>query len=148
MNADGLKIRGRVRILVRRLDGRLETIKIPNLVTTVGKALFASILSSASNRPNAMAWGASSVLANENQVDLQGTELARVATGVGVVLGNEITYTGSHTAGSQITIQEGGLFNSTTPGPGSGTMVSRWTTGPITLAVGELLTMDWTLEVG
>ncbi len=144
-----LQLRGKVRVRQYRDGLLIFEHSGPNIVTSVGKNTITEILKeNVLLRPSHMAIGTDPTPPAESQIALVAeiTTPARSATGIGVVLTNEITYSASftNTSAGPLIVEEAGLFNAAT-GP---VMYARWLSSTVTMAVNDILAFDWTLTVG
>lgn len=126
-----------------------------NLVTTVGKDLAATILSTSGTKPSHFGFGTGGspvVAPAESQTALSaefsGGWYGRHAFTTTRTT-NVITYVtqGSHFvngSGGSLSLGEIGIFNAST----SGTMFARFLTSPYTLAVSDAVRVSWALTVG
>ena len=142
-----MKIRGWVRIVHRGRRGEvLRVVSGPNLVTSVGEDLLASIVESAGpTRPSHIAVGEGATAVDKSQTALQGTEKDRMALSVSRV-SNDLTYetTHSNTSGSEWNIKEAGIFNA----GAAGTMLARFLSQTIDVQDQESMVITWTLTFG
>ena len=140
---DKIKVKGEVEIKVRRKDGSVRlTIKIKNIVTTVGLTDMAKLLAGVGTTiPTHIAIGDGGADVTEGQTDLQGTESSR-RPATWTQSGVTATLTASDIGlglVATVTVREGGLFNA---GVG-GDMFARFLTTVFELAPTELVSIAW-----
>ena len=145
---DGLKLYGRVKwIKIWNPDGSLarHIPGGPNQIVVDGFHLAAGLIAGEALTPiSHMAAGDGQAQPNENQADLQGTELARTTVTTSRV-DNEITYTANFSSiGSNIDVTEFGLFNDGV----AGDMFCRFVVEEFTLFSGQSMDIAWEIRVG
>lgn len=143
---DGIKLSGRYRIRIRDADNALiRELRGENLVVVSGYELAAGLIAGeALTAVSHMAAGDSEAAPDEDQVDLQGTEEARVAVTTDRV-DHEITHTADFSGiGADVEVAEFGLFNDAA----AGTMFARFTVEPFTLFSGQSMDIAWSIRVG
>lgn len=143
---DGIKMTGRLEIVVRDQRGRFKLRKVvKNLVVTTGKNFLASrAVSVAAAVVDHMAVGTGATAPAAGDTTLQ-TELSRVALdSAGSAAANVCTYTATFPAGTATgALTEAGLFNAAA----AGTMVCRTTFGTVTKSGTDAITITWTVTI-
>lgn len=116
-----------------------------NIVTIAGKILITQFVevSPGPTRPSHMALGDDATPAADTQTTLENETGREVLLGT-VRVNNEISYGLLHTAGGPELVNECGIFND----PAAGTMLCRFLTQTVNLAIGDTLLIAWTLNFG
>lgn len=144
---DYVPISGRVRVVVRDDDGSIVHVEeSDNIVVIDGFNAFAALIAAeAISAVSHMAVGdGGGTQPDEDQSDLQGTELARVSTTL-TRTDNELEYVSDFSSISgDVDVNEFGLFNDAT----AGTMFARWVTNTFTLFDSQSMEVSWTIRVG
>lgn len=146
---DGIRATGKVQFEhYIAAEDRIEVIRVPNLVVTVGKNFIASRISSAS--VPVMGWmevgttnTAPSVGDTALAAAIGGSRTALTVSGgtpTGAVVRFVATFGAGVGTGSWV---EAGIFNANS----AGTMLCRTTFGVITKAAGDSITVTWDLSV-
>jgi len=143
---DNLRALGKLLIERRDINGVLvEAVEVPNLITTVGKAVIANRLgASPSNAAMThMAIGTGSTAAAAGDTTL-GTEVGRVAITSGTPSTNTIVYIATFPAGTgTATIAEAGMLNASS----SGDLLCRSVFTAIVKGASDSLTITWTVTI-
>lgn len=146
---DLLEMRGELRVVLTDSEGRVkEDFTVPNIVTTAGKGLIADRLKAAPaiGPVTHMAVGTSNTAAAVGDTTLSaevsGSRTALTSTGVAAAVATYIATFGAGVGTG--TLQEAGLFNASS----AGTMLCRTVFSAITKAIGDSLTITWTVTVG
>lgn len=144
---DELKIQGHWSMKLLRNGLVVVEREGPNLVTALGKQVFASrIVADGSHAaPSHFGVGDGSTPPLDSQTTLQGVEHTRVALGAATRLLNTISYPATIPwAAAMITVREAGIFNAAA----AGSMVARWLTQEFQMFSGDTLVVTWSLPIG
>ncbi len=117
----------------------------PNVVTVVGKALIAEFmeLTPGPARPGWIAFGDGPETADDAQTTLDSETFREAITYTGRS-GNEVTYSATRVAIGAELVNECGIFNDAV----AGTMLCRFLTQTVNLAIGDSFVVVWTLNFG
>lgn len=140
-----LVAKGELTIIKRNSDGKItETLKVPNLVVTVGKNYIASRMASASSTVMShMAIGTGTATPVVSNTTL-GTEAGRVALTTFTSSTNTVTASATFPAGTGTgAITEAGILNAAS----SGTMLCRTVFPVVNKAVGDTIAITWTITI-
>lgn len=140
-----VKVKGYVKMTLRRNGKVLWKREGKNLVTTTGLILLAEIISAGgATKPSHMALGSSASGALLSQTALQGSEHERVALSESQV-DQSLTYSATFGTGiaSSVSVGEFGIFNA----GAAGTMLARWITTVFTMGAADTLDVDWTITL-
>ena len=146
-HSEDLDITGK---LVIRKNGEVVQ-EVPNVVVNAGKGYVADRMKNNSTVMSAMAVGTSNASSTDaTKTALVGTELGRVSSGNFTTAvdtsARTVTYQGTFGTGTGTgSIQEAGIFNSTSAG--SGTMLCRTTFPVVTKGASDTLTIDWVITI-
>lgn len=143
---DGITLKGRWKLRVRNSDGSVALAKEgENLVVVDGFELAAALIADESvDAPSHMAAGNGTSDPEEDQSDLQGSELARttITTSRSSYI---ISYTADFSAlASDQDVSEFGIFNAAS----AGTMFARFVTETFTLVAGQSMELVWEIRTG
>lgn len=144
--SDFLKAKGDVTIEKVDSLGNLETIKIPNLVVSVGKNYIASrMASNTANIMSHMAVGTGTGAAAIGNT-LLGTEIARVALTSTTPSNNTVTYVASYPAGTGTgALTEAGVFNGGVAG--ANVMLCRTVFSAVNKTASDAVTITWVVSI-
>jgi len=142
---ESLDIKGVVKLELIDADGNIkQTIEKPNLITTAGKNLIATLIAGSGTTFTHMGIGTSSTSPATGDTTL-GSETGRVTLTSKAVTSNSIAYVGDFPAGTGTgTIVEAGIFNSSS----GGTMLNRATFSAISKSASDALKVTWTVTFG
>lgn len=142
---ESLDIKGVVKLEVFDADGNIkQTIETPNLITTAGKNLIATLIAGSGTTFTHMGIGTSSTSPAVGDTTL-GSETGRVILTSKAVTSNSIAYVGDFPAGTGTgTIVEAGIFNASS----GGTMLNRATFSSISKSASDALKVTWTVTFG
>ena len=143
---DGLKLKGRVGLVLKDKDGNVkESREIDNLVVSAGLTYIASrMVGTAKNVMSHMGLGSGSTAASAGDTDLGSLLGAREALDSSTASTNTIVYVASFEAGDATgAITEAGLFNAST----AGDMLCRTVFSVINKAADDTLTVTWTITL-
>lgn len=143
---DGLKLKGRVGLVLKDKDGNVkESREIDNLVVSAGLTYIASrMVGTAKNVMSHMGLGSGATAASAGDTDLGSLLGAREALDSSTPSSNTIVYVASFEA-SEATgaITEAGLFNAST----AGDMLCRTVFSVINKAADDTLSVTWTITL-
>jgi hypothetical protein len=123
-----------------------DTIRIPNLVVTTGKALIANRLVNPTQSISHMAVGSGTNSPSVSNTSLQTQIGNRIELSSSTVVDNSVTFTASFGAGvSTGAITEAGLFNHLTGTTNN--MLSRTTFPVVNKASGDSITISWVITI-
>lgn len=136
-----MQVRGYVQV---RKDGKVVA-EGKNLVVDAGFELIAKLIGATGTHPTHMAAGNGGSASQPSMVNLQGTEVERVALSSTTVSGNSVTYLATFGAGISVTvtIREFGIFNAAS----GGEMLCRFICSGFDLSAGETVQVSWMLTV-
>ena len=142
---DGLKLKGRLDIVVTDKDGNVkDSAHVPNTVVTDGKEFVASRMAGTTQAVMShMSIGTDNTGLGVGNSAL-GTEVSRQSLTSTTVNDNDVVYVATFPANSpstQASIKEAGIFNAGS----NGTMLCRTTFGTITKGTSDSLTITWTV---
>ena len=143
---DGLKLKGRVGLVLKDKDGNVkESREIDNLVVSAGLTYIASrMVGTAKNVMSHMGLGSGSTAASAGDTDLGSLLGAREALDSSTASTNTIVYVASFEAGDATgAITEAGLFNAST----AGDMLCRTVFSVINKAADDTLSVTWTITL-
>jgi len=146
MLADGMKIKGKVRLVLTGPDGKVkEDREHDNLVVDTGLAFIASRMGGVSSDVMShMAIGAGTTAAAAGNTDLESILGVREALDSTTVTANTITYVAGFEAGEGTgAVTEAGLFNALT----AGTMLCRTTFPVVNKQADDVLTISWAITI-
>lgn len=151
MITEDLKAKGTLTIQVFDSEGNLKDERHEtNLVVTVGRNWIASRLKDtgipAQMTHMEIGQGSTAPAAGNTSIQTAFSPAARVslATAGGSVLDNTITYSATFPAGTGTgSVTEAAIFNAST----SGTMLCRTTFGVVTKAAGDILAINWQIQI-
>jgi len=143
---DGLKLKGRVGIVVKDKDGNVkETRQAENLVVDSGLSYITSRMKDATaTAMTHMALGTGTTTAAAGDTSLQTQSGSRESLDATNVSTNTIQYQAAFEAGDVSgAITEAGVFNAAS----GGTMLCRVTFSPVNLTVTDSISVDWTITL-
>ena len=143
---DGLKLKGRVGLVLKDKDGNVkESREIDNLVVSAGLTYIASrMVGTAKNVMSHMGLGSGSTAASAGDTDLGSLLGAREALDSSTASTNTIVYVASFEAGDATgAITEAGLFNAAS----AGDMLCRTVFSVISKAADDTLSVSWTITL-
>lgn len=143
---DGLKLKGRVGLVLKDKDGNVkESREIDNLVVNAGLTYIASrMVGTAKDVMSHMGLGSGSTAASASDTDLGSLLGAREALDSSTASTNTITYVSSFEAGDATgAITEAGIFNAST----AGDMLCRTVFAVINKAGDDTLSVTWTITL-
>lgn len=143
---DGLKLKGRVGLVLKDKDGNVkESREIDNLVVSAGLTYIASrMVGTAKNVMSHMGLGSGSTAASAGDTDLGSLLGSREALDSSTASSNTITYVSSFEAGDATgAITEAGIFNAST----AGDMLCRTVFSVINKAADDTLSVTWTITL-
>ena len=143
---DGLKLKGRVGLVLKDKDGNVkESREIDNLVVSAGLTYIASrMVGTAKNVMSHMGLGSGSTAASAGDTDLGSLLGAREALDSSTESSNTIVYVASFEAGDATgAITEAGLFNAAS----AGDMLCRTVFSVISKAADDTLSVSWTITL-
>jgi hypothetical protein len=146
MLQEGLKLKGRVGIVLKDKDGQVkETREIDNLVVNAGLAFITSRMAgTASAVMSHMALGSSTTAAAAGQTDLLSILGSREALDSTTDSANVITYVASFEAGDATgAVTEAGIFNAST----AGTMLCRTVFDVVNKQADDTMTVTWAITL-
>jgi len=143
---DGLKLKGRVGIVVKDKDGNVkEKRQETNLVVSAGLDYIASRMKDATATAMthmALGTGTSAAAAGDTALGTQAG--SREILDATTVTNNTIKYEAAFEAGDVTgAITEAGVFNADT----AGTMLCRVVFSPVNLSVTDSISVDWTITI-
>lgn len=143
---DAIKMRGDLIIIKTAENGSVETVKVPNLVVTVGKGFIANrMAANVTNIMSHMAIG-SGVTAPAASDTIMEAELARVALSVagGTPSQNTVTYSATFPAGTGTgALTEAGVLNATS----AGTLLCRTVFPVINKQAADVIAISWVVSI-
>lgn len=143
---DGLKLKGRVGLVLKDKDGNVkESREIDNLVVNAGLTYIASrMVGTAKDVMSHMGLGSGSTAASAGDTDLGSLLGAREVLDSSTASTNTITYVSSFEAGDATgAITEAGIFNAST----AGDMLCRTVFAVINKAADDTLSVTWTITL-
>lgn len=143
---EGLKLKGRVGIVLKDKDGKVkETREIDNLVVNAGLAFITSRMAGTDSAVMShMALGSSTTAAAAGQTDLLSILGSREALDSTTDTDNTITYVASFEAGDATgAVTEAGIFNAST----AGTMLCRTVFDVVNKQADDTMTVTWTITL-
>ena len=144
MSKDKITVKGEVTITLRDEKGEIKKqVKLPNLVTTIGKNEMAKLLANSSGfaRPSHISVGTDNSAPAVGDTAL-GTEILRKPIATTGALGNKVTYTVSFLPGEATALlEEAGLFDAAA----AGDMWARFLTGSFNKGANDTLDLSWSL---
>jgi hypothetical protein len=143
---EGLKLKGRVGIVLKDRDGQVKEMReIDNLVVNSGLAFITSRMADTSSAVMShMALGSSTTAAAAGQTDLLSILGSREALDSTSDSANVITYVASFEAGDATgAVTEAGIFNALT----AGTMLCRTVFDVVNKAADDTLAITWTITL-
>jgi hypothetical protein len=144
----GIKVTGKLDIIILREDGKVEKYNYDNLVVTVGKNHIADQLSDKGEAVishMAIGTGTNTQVIGDTalQTELHRKALTSKVQGAGVDA-NKVVYTGDWAPGEGTgAITEAGLFNAVA----AGVMMTRTTFAVKNKAAGDSISIQWTLSI-
>lgn len=143
---DTMSVRGDLVVIKTDEFGKTDTVKLKNVVVSVGKTYIADRMTSNTvNIMSHMAIGTGNTTALTSDTSLE-TELSRVALTVtgGTPSSNTVTYSATYPAGTGTgALTEAGVFNDDT----TGTMLCRTVFPVINKQAADTVTITWVVSI-
>lgn len=146
MLKDGLKLKGRVGIVLKDKDGNVkETREIDNLVVDAGLDFIASRMEgTSSDVMSHMALGSGTTAASASDTDLESILGSREALDSTTVTDNAVAYVASFEAGDATgAVTEAGIFNASS----GGSMLCRTVFSVVNKAADDTMSVTWTITI-
>jgi len=146
MLKDGLKLKGRVGIVLKDKDGNVkETREIDNLVVDAGLDFIASRMEGTTDAVMShMALGSGTTAASASDTDLESILGSREALDSTTVTDNAVAYVASFEAGDATgAVTEAGIFNASS----GGSMLCRTVFSVVNKAADDTMSVTWTITI-
>lgn len=143
---EGLKLKGKVGIVLKDKDGKVkDTREINNLIVNAGLAFITSRMTDATDSVMShMALGSGTTAASASDTDLGSILGSREALDSTTDSANTITYVASFEAGDATgAVTEAGIFNAST----GGTMLCRTVFSVVNKQADDTMTVTWTITL-
>ncbi len=144
---DGLKISGEFFLRAKYPNGTVALRRGKNLITNAGETLVAQLLdvNGAENKPEYLAFGSGTegALKTDTSLQVEITAEPRMAANSTIQNSNTLQLVYGITTTAAYTIEEMGIFNSST----AGAMISRFLTQPLGINIGVVIDITWTLTI-